>query len=403
MAEEANFDTARSGARITRRTLVARAAGVGATLALGGCGSGGSPTSTTTSSTTSAASASQSPVIAGIEAYARQLVGGPNPRAVGCAYAAIDGSQQVAGAAGQLSAAASAAAARADSLFEIGSVTKVFTTTLLAQTIESPQHQVELSSPIGPYLPAGVTNPQVKALTFGELASYSSCLITSAPGQNRPTYTVPQLVEFLNGSNPFVSGCTPGASYYYSNLAVGLLGYTLGTVWGSSWDVLLRQNITGPLQMPDTVRTPDAAQTARLATGYTPSGPARAIAGAPFLGGGGVLKSTANDMLRFLAAQLDPSHAPGTLSRAIPATHVEQNGGAGAPAVGLGWFLQSTTGGQPAISKNGGTRGFGALIAFVPAARRGAFIVTNMQHLTGGAGVRPLLGIGAAGGAADTG
>jgi CubicO group peptidase (beta-lactamase class C family) len=399
------LDTAHTGARITRRNLVARAAGVGATLALGGCGSGGGSSA---SRTTSTASATQSPLLAGVEAYARQLVSGANPRAVGCAYAAIDGAQQVAGAAGMLSAGtagatAAAQAARADSLFEIGSVTKVFTTTLLAQTIESPQHPIKLSSPIGPHLPAAVTNPQVRALTFGELASYSSCLVTTAPGQNRATYTVPQLVEFLNGPNPFESGCTPGASYFYSNLAVGLLGYTLGTIWNSSWDELLRQNITGPLQMPDTIRTPDAAQSARLATGYGPNGPARAIAGAPFLGGGGVLKSTANDMLRFLAAQLDPSRAPGTLRQAIPATHVKQHGGTGAPAVGLGWFLSSTTTGQAAISKNGGTRGFGSYVAFVPAARRGAFIVTNMQHLTGGAGVRPLLGIGAAGGAADTG
>jgi D-alanyl-D-alanine-carboxypeptidase/D-alanyl-D-alanine-endopeptidase len=400
MAAGGNLDTARTGPRITRRDLVAGAAGVGATLALGGCGGGGSSTSRTTGT----ASVSPSSLLAGVEAYAHQLVGGPNPRAVGCAYAAIDGTQQVAGAAGQLSADAGAAQpARADSLFEIGSVTKVFTTTLLAQTIEPPQQHITLTTPVGPYLPAGITNPEVKALTFGELASYSSCLVTAAPGQNLATYTVPQLAQFLNGPDAFVSGCTPGASYFYSNLAVGLLGYTLGTIWNSSWDELLRQNITRPLQMPDTVRTPDGAQSARLATGYGPNGPARAIAGAPFLGGGGVLKSTANDMLRFLAAQLDPSRAPGTLSKAISATQIKQNGGAGRPSVGLGWFLESTTSDQSALSKNGGTRGFGAYIAFVPAARRGAFIVTNMQHLTGGHGIRPLLGIGAAGGAADTG
>jgi serine-type D-Ala-D-Ala carboxypeptidase/endopeptidase len=400
MAAGGNLDTARTGPRITRRDLVASAAGVGATLALGGCGGGGSSTSRTTATVP----ASPSSLLAGVEAYAHQLVGSPNPRAVGCAYAAIDGMQQVAGAAGQLSAdAAAAEPARADSLFEIGSVTKVFTTTLLAQTIESPQQHITLTTPVGPYLPAEITNPEVKALTFGELASYSSCLVTAAPGQNLATYTVPQLAQFLNGPNPFVSGCTPGASYFYSNLAVGLLGYTLATIWNSSWDELLRHKITGPLQMPDTVRTPDAAQSARLATGYGPNGPARAIAGAPFLGSGGVLKSTANDMLRLLAAQLDPSHAPGTLSKAISATQIKQNGGAGRPSVGLGWFLQSTTSDQPALSKNGGTRGFGAYIAFVPAARRGAFIVTNMQHLTGGHGIRPLLGIGAAGGAADTG
>jgi CubicO group peptidase (beta-lactamase class C family) len=378
---------------------MARAAGIGAGLALGGCGGGSS-----TSRTTATASSSQSSLLAGVEAYARELVSGPNPQAVGCAYAAIDGTQHVAGAAGHLSRTTSAApAAAADSLFEIGSVTKVFTTTLLAQTIESPRRHIELSSPIGPYLPAGIANAQVAALTFGELASYSSCLVTTAPGQNRATYAVPQLVEFLNGPNQFASGCTPGASYHYSNLAVGLLGYTLGTVWNSSWDELLRQNITGPLQMPDTVRTPDTAQSTRLATGYAPNGPVRTITGAPFLGGGGVLKSTANDMLRFLAAQLDPGHAAGTLSKAIPATHIEQHSAAGAPTVGLGWFLQSTTTNQSAFSKNGGTRGFGALIAFVPAAQRGAFIVTNTQHLTGGAEIRPLLGIGAAGGAGDAG
>jgi serine-type D-Ala-D-Ala carboxypeptidase/endopeptidase len=401
MAAPGNFDTARTVPRVTRRKLVAQAAGFGVGLALAGC-SGGSSTSRSASTATSTTSPDRSSLLGGVEAYAQQLVAGSTPRAVGCAYAAIDGSQRVAGATGQLaSGAAGTQPARPDSLFEIGSVTKVFTTTLLAQTMESPEHRIALTTAVGPYLPAGITNPKVRALTFGDLASYSSCLTTNAPGQNRATYTIPQLAEFLNTSDPFVSGCVPGSGYYYSNLAVGLLGYALGTVWGASWEELLSRNITGPLKMPDTVRTLDAAQTARLATGYAPSGPAPAIGGAAFLGGGGVLKSTANDMLRFLSAQLDPSQAPGTLRTAIPATHVKQHGGAGTPAVGLGWFLETTSGGQPGYSKNGGTRGFGAFIALVPSTGRGAFIVTNMQHLTGGAGIRPLLGIAAGGGATD--
>jgi CubicO group peptidase (beta-lactamase class C family) len=79
------------------------------------------------------------------------------------------------------------------------------------------------------------------------------------------------------------------------------------------------------------------------------------------------------------------------LRTAIPATWTNQHPGV-TPAVGLGWFLDSTTNAQPAFAKDGGTAGFGSYIAFVPSAHRGAFIVTNTRHLTGGATLRSLLG-----------
>jgi CubicO group peptidase (beta-lactamase class C family) len=381
---------------VTRRSFVRQAAGISFGLALGGCAGA------------SSGARRGSSLLAGVEKYAHELVFGSatrRARAVACAYAAVDGSQHVAGAVGNLfRGAPPLPPARADSLFEIGSVTKVFTATLLAQTLQSPEHPIRLDSQIGRYLPDRVTDRRITELTFGDLASYSSCLIRVAPGQNSATYTIPELVRFLNQGGirrgehvaPLLRGCAPGMRYDYSNLGFGLLGYVLGRVWNTSWEDLITSNITGPLRMPGTVRDLDAGQLERLAVGYGPHGAEPPGVSAPFLGGGGILKSTANDMLRFLDAQLEPHHAPRVLRAAIPATHVNHHPGR-TPAVGLGWFLDETIRRQPAFAKDGGTGGFGSYIAFVPDERRGAFLVTNTHHLTGGATLRSLLGFAPSG------
>lgn len=342
--------------------------------------------------------------------YAESLV--PTP-ASAVAYAIVESGQiSAAEGLGKMSKKAGAKKAGPHAIFELGSVTKVFTAILLGLTIE-PSMGVTLETELGPFLPRTMTNIGVGDLTFGQLAQYASCLHTSAPGFNSPHYKLKTLVAWLNGQKALLPpACMPGTDYYYSNLAWGLLGYSLGKVWGTSWTHLVRDQVALPLGMTDTRRsgTQTHNQQRRTVAGYGLNGksvPPRL--GAPFLGGGGELVSTAADMAKFVQVNLDPSSAPGNLPAAIQfaqsslKTYTEgivegQKTPVPKPLnppvqAGIGWFGGSTPSGQAGWSKNGGTTGFGSFVGFIPAQGIGIFLVANSKKINPQRMGRKVLGI----------
>jgi serine-type D-Ala-D-Ala carboxypeptidase/endopeptidase len=137
-----------------------------------------------------------------------------------------------------------------DTIFEIGSVTKVFTAILLADMVE--RGEVKLTDPISMYLPKAVIVPSRagKQITLGDLSSQVSGL----PG--RPTnldpkdplnpfadYSTEQMYAFLSS---YELTRDVGAQYEYSNYAVGLLGHVLTLRAGTDYETLVRKRITGP-------------------------------------------------------------------------------------------------------------------------------------------------------------
>src|SRR5215217_7585419 len=132
----------------------------------------------------------------------------------------------------------------ATSVFEIGSITKVFTGTLLAQM--SQEGKVRLDDPVQKYLPAGVNVPARggKSITLLNLAEQSSGL-PRMPDNFHPAdqanpfadYSVQQMYDFLSG---YQLGRDPGAQFEYSNLGVGLLGHVLARAAGTSYEDLVR-------------------------------------------------------------------------------------------------------------------------------------------------------------------
>jgi D-alanyl-D-alanine-carboxypeptidase/D-alanyl-D-alanine-endopeptidase len=184
--------------------------------------------------------------------YMNGLVAPSGPS--GAAYAWVDANGPSTGVAGALSHDDGAAAVTADSLFEIGSVTKVFTTTLLELTLAN-YSSVKLSTTIGQYL-TGVTNTAINNLTLGQLAAYTNCVPSHVTGQDTSSYSYQDLVTTLNGLNP-VRNCTPRSTYYYSNLAVGLLGLCIGVIWENdptAWTTLVVDQIATPRGMTNTDR-----------------------------------------------------------------------------------------------------------------------------------------------------
>jgi len=268
--------------------------------------------------------------------------------------------------------------AHPDSVFEIGSISKTFTGLILAQM--TVQKKVTLDEPILALLPPGFVGKQGgPVITLLDIATQHSGLPRmpdnfSPENQKNPyaDYDPKQLSEFMTKQG-LVKPAAP--KFLYSNLGFGLLGYALSQRAGVSYPGLLRDQITGPLHLQDTVINLSPAQRKRLIQGYNAEfDPAEpwdfdAIAGA------GAIRSTAADMLTYLDANLHPDkYAAGaaprspaaTLPAAIAIDHeprAEVDSAAQATRIALAWFIVAKTG---SYTHSGGTGGYGTYAVFNP-------------------------------------
>ncbi len=266
-----------------------------------------------------------------------------------------------------------------DTFFEIGSVTKVFTSALLSDMVR--RGEVKLEDPISKYLPAAVHVPSKtgKQITLLDLATQTSGL-PRLPGNLAPKdpknpyadYSVEQLYDFLSH---YEMTRDIGEKYEYSNLGVGLLGHVLSRKAGVSYEELVTRRILGPLGMKDTAITLSPAMRARLAPGHDAGGAVVSNWDLPTLAGAGALRSTANDMLKFLAANLDAGD--GSLASALRDTHAVRRG-TGTPEldIGLGWHIFHRFG-MDLVWHNGGTGGYHSWMGFIAKKGTGAVVLCN--------------------------
>ncbi|HEX8615185.1 MAG TPA: serine hydrolase [Telluria sp.] len=272
------------------------------------------------------------------------------------------------------------APAGAGSVYEIGSITKVFTATLLSDMVL--RGELKLDDPIGAHLPAGVRTPQFKGkpITLRELSaqlsglpSMPSNLAPANPGNPFADYTVPQLYAALGSFEPKRAS---GEVYGYSNFGVGLLGHILALRAGSDVETLVRQRISKPLGMDSTAiaLNPDMQQ--RLATGYGMPGKASQNWDMPALAGMGALRSTTSDLLKFVGA--NAGLIPSPLYPAMQATHKPQHllGKPPGEYIGLGWHILDKFGSH-IVWHNGGTAGYRTYIGFDPDTQRGVVLMSN--------------------------
>lgn len=270
-----------------------------------------------------------------------------------------------------------------DTLYEIGSITKVFTSLLLADMAQ--RGEVKLDDPIAKYVPTTAKIPQREGrqITLVDLATHTSGL-PRMPANFRPKdpanpyvdYTEEQLYTFLS-SYELIRDI--GIKFEYSNLGFGLLGQGLARRAGTTYETLVETRICEPLGMKDTriTLTPDMEH--RLAAGH--SADLVTVPGwdLPTLAGAGALRSTANDLLSFLAAAMGYTHTK--LAPAMKAMlSVERPTGAPFLDSALGWVVD-TRGGGEIIWKNGGTGGYRTFIGYSP--RTGVGIVALSNAATG--------------------
>jgi len=264
-----------------------------------------------------------------------------------------------------------------DTEFEIGSITKAFTGLLLADMVQ--RGEVRLDDPAQALAPPGRTLPIAggRSITLLDLATHTSGLPRlpanlrrGDPANPYADYTTQDLYDFLAS---YRLPRAPGASWEYSNLGAGLLGDLLARRSGASFEQVVADRILRPRGRWDTAVTLTASQAARLAPGHDAE--LRRVEGwdIPALVGAGGLKSTADDMLKFVAANL--GGAPASLRTAMAAQLLSTRPGP-APSVrqGLGWALSS---GGRLVNHEGGTGGYRTYAAFDTQTRRGIVVMIN--------------------------
>lgn len=269
-------------------------------------------------------------------------------------------------------------------IFEIGSITKVFTAALLAQAVE--RGDMALADPVAKYLPAGVKVPARgdRQITLLDLATHRSGLPSMPPlpagkkpgnpGDPYADYTAGDLDAFLAG---YTLTRDIGSQFEYSNLGMSLLGRALASQAKMDYEPLVVGHVCEPLRMLDTRITLPKALAARLAAPYDEQlAPAANWNLGTFAPAGG-LRSDVDDLLKFLAANLG-GRSP--LAAALKMTH-EMRNNAGTPTmdIGLAWHINKRYS-PPITWHNGGTGGYRSFIGFDDARRRGVVVLSNTAN-----------------------
>lgn len=250
-------------------------------------------------------------------------------------------------------------------VFEIGSITKAFTSCLLAELAS--EGKVAFDDPVRRHLPEGWTLG--RPVTLAQLATHTSGL-PRLPGNlgakdlRNPyaNYSDERLRTFLAG---YTFGREPGARYDYSNLGAGLLGWILARVDGRSYE----DCVIARFGLPDTRIALSEDQRRRLAPGHA-KGSQVWNWDIPVISGAGALRSTADDLLRFLAANLEGRWAAAHEPRVEAAK--------GGPWVALGWHVSPLPESKRSmVWHNGGTGGYRSFAAFVKESRTAVVVLSN--------------------------
>ena len=263
-----------------------------------------------------------------------------------------------------------------DTVFEIGSITKVFTGILLAQAVLN--GEVKLDDPISMYLPEGVTAPEYegRSITLLDLATHTSGLPRESfhpRDESNPyaDYTMDQMYVFLSG---YRLTRAPGSSFEYSNYGFGLLGNLLVRRAGQAdYEALLLERITRPLGMDSTRIELTPEMLSRLATPHLSYSVVTSNFDIPTLAGCGAIRSTANDMLTFLAANMGMTETE--LQPALQLANTPQRLMDGLDYMGLGWVLPNS--GKGIHWHNGETGGYHSYLGWDPQRKIGVVVLAN--------------------------
>ena len=275
-----------------------------------------------------------------------------------------------------------------DTVFDVGSISKVFTALLLADMAR--HGEVSINDPAAKYLDAKkvkVPERGGKQITLVDLATHTAGLplrptnlVSKDPNDKYRGYTADLMYECLSS---FTLSTDIGTKYEYSNLGYGLLGHVLEKRMGATYAELVESRITQPLEMTDTRIDLTPAMKSRMAVGYNyelMAIPSEWRFGV--LQSAGAFSSTANELLKFLAAFLGYKQVP--LFPAMRSMLDIRRPGGMQPStqIALAWNVY-VDGGQEVVWKNGSVGGYRSFIGFDPKARIGVVALANAQTPAG--------------------
>ena len=267
----------------------------------------------------------------------------------------------------------------ANTCYEIGSLTKIFTATLLADLVE--KGTISLEDSISKYLPDSVAqNPYLQKITFKHLANHTSGLPRLPtnfdkiqkfnPGNPYANYTSKDLFSALK---EFSSEQEPGDNYTYSNFGYGLLGELISKITNKTYSQNIKANITDSLGMNNTVEKINP-KTQRITKVYSEQGDEVPVWDFQALAPAGALKSTVHDLLRFAQYQFKLPET--SIENAMMLTrqftyYLPPN-----TDIGLAWHMNMV---DDVIQywHNGGTGGSSSFIGLVPDKKSAIVVLSN--------------------------
>ena len=273
----------------------------------------------------------------------------------------------------------------AQTRYESASVSKTFTSLLLAQAVV--EKKVKLTDDIRRYLPGSYPNLAFEGqpIKLVDLANTTSGLPDNLPewaaaGQGAPSDSTPaRLLKSIQGYTKarFYQYLhtvrltdTPGAVPRHSNVAAQLLGHLLEDIYHTPYEQLVRQYIERPLQMANGFAIEGKA--GPLATGYNENGrPMPLLAEATALQAAAGLKYSTADMLKYLQYQVAEKDA------AVRLSHQPAWGNPDSEAMALNWQLDRTIDRQRKLQTSGGAFGFASFCVLYPDTKLGIVLLAN--------------------------
>ena len=267
-------------------------------------------------------------------------------------------------------------------VFEIGSITKVFTATLLAHHVQ--KGTVRLDEPVRRLIPFELRSPGRGGVdvTLKHLASHTSGMCHQPPWLNLHAFT------HFHPREPFRDydqsrfehylrkqmklDFTPGERYQYSNMGMSLVGHVLAWQTGNGYENLLQENIFGPLDMGSSTTELSRVRD-RVVVGVKNAGVSIPNWDMNALSPAGGIKTTAEDFAKFARAQFDPDSAIAMTQQ--PSLAIQDN-----YSVGLGWHIVDRNHGERWLNHGGGMGGYTAIVNVNVRTKCAVIVLSNLGN-----------------------
>lgn len=265
------------------------------------------------------------------------------------------------------------AIANQNKVFEIGSLTKVFTATVLASLVED--KKLKLSDEINAYYTFPFDN--ASKISFESLANHTSGLPRLPDNLNisdndnpYKNYGKVQIEEYLRNQLKIEQTSPP--AYAYSNLGTGLLGYSLGLSQKTSFQKLLQKRVFDKYGMKDSFTNVQNLEN-KLVKGQNAEGKLTSNWDFDVLFGAGGILSTSSDLAKFAKAQFNAENKELALTRK-PTFKINDS-----MEIGLGWHVLKSETGKDLIWHNGGTGGYSSSMTVNVSGKKAVIVLSNLS------------------------